>query len=116
MDRKLYNCPNCSAPIGYSDVCAYCGTRLNWIPFKFDVQIVPHYIKPTTVEVSTFVGDELPIAYRDKYATEGMVDKLTRHVLCNVQIRKERDWRKCGTIYKARLMFADLNDGMGVQE
>ncbi len=27
-----YNCPNCGAPIGYTERCAYCGTVLNWIP------------------------------------------------------------------------------------
>lgn len=31
--KKIYNCPNCAAPIGYSDKCEYCGTLLRWIPF-----------------------------------------------------------------------------------
>ena len=33
MSRTMYNCPNCAAPIGYHEVCAYCGTALNWVPF-----------------------------------------------------------------------------------
>lgn len=37
MNRQRYNCPNCSAPIGVSPVCEYCGTRLEWLPIiKFD--------------------------------------------------------------------------------
>ena len=31
--QKIYNCPNCAAPIGKDDICPYCGTRLRWIPF-----------------------------------------------------------------------------------
>ena len=31
-DKKIYNCPNCAAPIGYSPKCEYCGTVLHWIP------------------------------------------------------------------------------------
>ena len=30
---KIYNCPNCAAPIGKDDICPYCGTRLRWVPF-----------------------------------------------------------------------------------
>ena len=29
----MYNCPNCAAPIGYHEVCPYCGTALDWVPF-----------------------------------------------------------------------------------
>ena len=29
---KKYSCPNCGAPIGYGDRCAYCGTHLEWEP------------------------------------------------------------------------------------
>lgn len=37
MNRQRYNCPNCSAPIGISPVCEYCGTRLEWLPIiKFE--------------------------------------------------------------------------------
>ena len=37
MNRQRYNCLNCSAPIGISPVCEYCGTRLEWLPvIKFD--------------------------------------------------------------------------------
>ena len=28
-----YNCPNCGAPIGYTDKCDYCGTRIEWRPY-----------------------------------------------------------------------------------
>lgn len=32
MSDRKYNCPNCGAPIGYTELCVYCGTRLHWIP------------------------------------------------------------------------------------
>lgn len=32
MSRTMYNCPNCAAPIGYHEVCPYCGTALHWTP------------------------------------------------------------------------------------
>lgn len=32
MSRTMYNCPNCAAPIGYHEVCPYCGTALDWTP------------------------------------------------------------------------------------
>ena len=34
MSGRMCNCPNCAAPIGYSEVCPYCGTAINWIPIK----------------------------------------------------------------------------------
>ena len=30
--KTKYNCPNCAAPIGYHEVCPYCGTALDWVP------------------------------------------------------------------------------------
>lgn len=32
MSVTMYNCPNCSAPIIYNEVCPYCGTALDWVP------------------------------------------------------------------------------------
>ena len=43
---KGYNCPNCGAPIGYSEVCQYCGTRLRWIPVQeYKIVTVPAKIE-----------------------------------------------------------------------
>ena len=47
--KKIYNCPNCAAPIGYSSKCAYCGTVLNWIPTC--------EIKPVIINARKLVAD-----------------------------------------------------------
>ena len=32
-ERRLYNCPNCGAPLSKdSEACVYCGTLITWIP------------------------------------------------------------------------------------
>ena len=117
---RLYNCPNCGAPIGYSPVCQYCGTRLDWLPFKeVDILIHPKHINFITGEVSAFVGNEVPQEIRDRVAFRGLVERLAENVAKVCRIRRDDDYIRCGKIYKAQVAFADLSvDGkkMEVQD
>lgn len=53
--KKIYNCPNCAAPIGYGPKCEYCGTLLRWEPF--DVKKVYVNVRPLAADV--FVDNDL---------------------------------------------------------
>lgn len=55
---KKYNCPNCGAPIGYSDKCEYCGTALNWIPMKHIVEFVPAELNMEELKVEVAMSEE----------------------------------------------------------
>lgn len=50
-DEEVYNCPNCGAPIGYSKVCQYCGTRLRWKPEVTTIEYVPKIEGRHTISV-----------------------------------------------------------------
>lgn len=82
MQDPIYNCPNCGAPIGYSQTCAYCGTRLTWIPQmtvyldykradvdtllishtidKFRLKQNPEFFTDAVKEIAREFGKELP--------------------------------------------------------
>lgn len=110
MKDRWYNCPNCGAPIGYSPVCQYCGTRLDWMPFKeVDILIKPKHINMITVEASAFVGDEVPPEIRDKVAFRGLVERLAENVAKACRINRDDDWIRCGKRYKSQVAFADLS-------
>ena len=110
MKDRWYNCPNCGAPIGYSPVCQYCGTRLDWLPFKeVDILIKPKHINMITAEASAFVGDEVPPEIRDKVAFRGLVERLAENVAKACRINRDDDWIRCGKRYKAQVAFADLS-------
>ena len=40
-----YNCPNCGAPIGYTEKCDYCGTRIEWRPYVIHLAPKLYYHK-----------------------------------------------------------------------
>ena len=76
---KRYNCPNCGAPIGYSEICQYCGTRLNWIPFTgVKIEIAPKTIIPLKSVV------KIPYEHKKLFSAEEyehfVKDKIIRDV------------------------------------
>ena len=108
-DRYKYNCPNCSAPIGYTEICQYCGTRLKWQPYEYHVKVVTDYIKWERVEASAQVENAIPPEIQDKVAFKILVERLAEGVARRVQIYKQRNPVIDSTDYKARVIFADVS-------
>lgn len=54
--KKDYNCPNCGAPIGYSDKCEYCGTLLRWTPM-ISIEYIPKNLHVRQMAVVTKISE-----------------------------------------------------------
>ena len=56
MMSEKYNCPNCGAPIGYSDKCEYCGTRIRWTPI-ISIEYIPKNLHVRQMAVVTKISE-----------------------------------------------------------
>lgn len=72
--KKIYNCPNCAAPIGYGPKCEYCGTVLRWEPFD---QIKKVYVNVKPLAADIFINNEL-LTY--DFVRQDIQDKLSREL------------------------------------
>ena len=104
---KRYNCPNCGAPIGYSDTCQYCGTRLNWIPFtSVKVEICPKTIVP--LETKMIVYDEAKMVLSPQNYESMVYNQLSRKIAEGIpefmDIRSIDRPELCSTEIRARLL------------
>ena len=68
---KEFNCPNCGAPIGYSERCEYCGTVLRWMPMTC-IEYVPLHLNVRKAEVAV----NLPYEYADRIDRRAILDHL----------------------------------------
>ena len=104
---KKYNCPNCGAPIGYSEVCSYCGTRLNWVPFtSVKVEICPKKIVnlDAAVAVPFSAKEYLPPDEYDRMVQKALVSKLAEGIPKFMQVISEEDPALLATKTHARLL------------
>lgn len=104
---KMYNCPNCGAPIGYSEICQYCGTRLSWVPFtSVKVEICPKTIVP--LENVMMVPFEAKAVLPPEDYTNMVYHELSRKVAEVIpefmEIRSMDRLELCSTEIRARLL------------
>ena len=55
LERKhgKYNCPNCGAPIEFSEKCKYCGTNIGWMPYELGtIKTIPFKAVPIKCQLS----------------------------------------------------------------
>lgn len=105
---KNYNCPNCGAPIGYTEICQYCGTRLNWIPFTaVKVEICPRKIIPLKSIITVpfeakalFNASEYSNAVRNE-----LVKRLSGDIPQFMDVISSDLPSICATEYQARLLI-----------
>ena len=69
MSEK-YNCPNCGAPIGYSDKCEYCGTVLRWTPM-ISIEYIPKNLHVRQMAVATKISEQDEEVIREIGAARG---------------------------------------------
>ena len=106
-----YNCPNCGAPIGYTDKCDYCGTRIEWRPYV--IHLVPRLYYHKTHDASVIgmvkkgaLGTENPIAM--ELAHRELFERLANQIRQNVSVTEE----DCGgaVFLMASISYADKNE------
>lgn len=106
-NNPIYNCPNCAAPIGYSDKCPYCGTVLRWMPF---LSIDTIYLNAQPVDTTALID---PYMIEKGYVTDDRIfadlaQQMTRELAKHMEFRKEDyDYRSGRVRYRARLWVAD---------
>lgn len=104
---RKYNCPNCGAPIGYSEFCSYCGTRLDWMPFtSVKVEICPKKIVTlkAVVEVPFSAKEYLdPVEY-NRMVMRQLVDKLAEGIPEYIDVASMDDPALLTTKTYARLL------------
>ena len=65
--KTKYNCPNCAAPIGYHEVCPYCGTALDWVPtVHMTLKAEKRNIRKCVARFMTRVDDWTPEGFADE--------------------------------------------------
>lgn len=89
MSRTMYNCPNCAAPIGYHEVCPYCGTALYWMPtVSMMFKTERRGIKKCVAAVVEPIEDWLPERYVDGPLKEQLAQA------CSKVWERETKWNR----------------------
>lgn len=71
---RKYNCPNCGAPIAYSEKCEYCGMLFTWTPTIADVTLVPRFMNVRQVKVR--VSADMYLMRGGSTTREDIVERL----------------------------------------
>lgn len=107
-----YNCPNCGAPIGYTDKCDYCGTRIEWRPYV--IHLAPQLYYHKTHEASA-VGT-LPRDMAKHEPMREMVkarlgekigEQIAKHI---VMVEREDNGLLPYTEFRADIVWIDKNE------
>jgi hypothetical protein len=90
-ERKLFNCPNCGAPIA-AEKCPYCGTviydfscidteEVNWIKIKHNGRVFMCRARmlTTTVEAAPHYYTPSPCGVPHSYVMQSMSAELSMH-------------------------------------
>ena len=108
---KDYNCPNCGAPIGFTDKCEYCATRIEWRPYA--IHLAPQLYYYNTHEASAIgmvskgiMGTEN--AFVMKMAYNELFQRLARQIQQNVKVVEED--RGDAVFLSASISYADKNE------
>ena len=106
---KKYNCPNCGAPIGYSNRCQYCGTVLDWTPH------IAGTIVYTSLPVDQLVAEVcIPEIVAKDFEEDFLIDALAKQFLPQVKERMEiRTELRIDTLercYRARVFMTRRPD------
>lgn len=109
---KEYNCPNCGAPIGFTDKCEYCGTRIEWRPYV--IHLAPQLYYHKTHEASaagTFMRDmaknETMLESVKASLCKKIGDQIAKHI---VVVERKDNGPYPYTEFRADIVWADKNE------
>lgn len=102
--KKIYNCPNCAAPIGYSNKCEYCGTLLRWIPFD-EMKIETVYVNTDKLVAQTAIDRrDLELPRMKELVLQKLKDMLAERLPEIWRIYEADDWRRDAKIFRAEVL------------
>ena len=102
--KKLYNCPNCAAPIGYSPKCEYCGTVLRWMPFE-EMKIETVYVNTEKLVAQTAIDErDFELPHMREFALQKLKDMLAEKLPEIWRVYEGDDWKRCEKILRAEIL------------
>lgn len=102
--KKIYNCPNCAAPIGYGDKCEYCGTLLHWIPFD-EMKIETVYVNTDKLVAQTAIDRrDLELPRMKDLVLQKLKDMLAERLPEIWRIYEADDWKRDEKIFRAEIL------------
>lgn len=108
--KKIYNCPNCAAPIGYSPKCEYCGTVLRWIP---TCEIKPILVNVQKLAAEVVVDKMFLKIYPDSSLITERLKGALAEKLPKVWTVTQRDdvFIRGGIVFRAEILIGRKDDG-----
>jgi hypothetical protein len=106
-----YNCPNCGAPIGYTDKCDYCGTLLDWHPYVRHIVPLYHYHKVYEASAGCEIHEDWtnnPDMAEEVRA--GLCNKLGEQISRNINIKEDRVRYSPFVRFRADIKWVDMNE------
>ena len=109
MDNRQYNCPNCGAPIGYSETCQYCGTRLFWYPVT-KIEFLPVNRKVEKLRAETVIhypeSLKIPLEPINKCLEQNLASLLHQYWV----LSRDYDQIREALIYRAELSVINMQN------
>ena len=115
-DKRMYNCPNCGAPIGYRDICPYCGTRLNWKPSTMEIITTYRPVEHARCEVALDLFEYKHNPDIMRYVGEEMVNRVAREVVKHVKVVEHKDPIRDKIYFRASIGFVDETVGKNLED
>lgn len=102
--KKIYNCPNCAAPIGYGPKCEYCGTVLRWEPFD-EMKIETVYVNTDKLVAQTVIDRrDLELPRMKDLVLKKLKDMLAERLPEIWRIYETDDWARDEKIVRAEIL------------
>lgn len=114
---KEYNCPNCGAPIGFTEKCEYCGTRIEWRPYVIHLAPQLYYYKThyaSAIEMVPKGPLGTDSSFTMRLARNELFERLSRQIQGNVKVRRED--KGDAVFLHADIIYADKNERIGENE
>ena len=113
-----YNCPNCGAPIGFTEKCEYCGTRIEWRPYVINLAPQLYYHKTHEASaVGTFPRDMAKHASAREAIKASLGERIGDQIANYlVVVEKEYNGPFPYTEFRADIVWADKNERIGKNE
>lgn len=114
INKTIYNCPNCAAPIEYAEICPHCDTPIVWEPMlKSSGRIHRRIVKPCVAFFLEYPHSGLEREFIDKCLQE-QIGKAASEIWTRME-RPNNDMMNSilpgppdATIHSAKVCFSVL--------
>ena len=102
MSERKYNCPNCGAPIDYTERCSYCGTIVNWMP-TLTYEYVPAHIRERILSANLKVPYEILERVSIGQITTRLAEQMLHALPASLEVRKYDDPFENSAMFRGKL-------------